>query len=89
VKVNVSPSFLDRYRIVLAVANLASMAVVFMVSNKIAVAIAGLFLLSLNSWSLIVVLQSKNIDRKTKRSMYWLVPLLLAILFALYYKLSR
>jgi hypothetical protein len=89
ITINASPSFLDRYRIVLAVANLASMAIVFMVSNKIAVAIAGLFLLSLNSWSLVVVFQSKNIDRKTKKSMYWLVPFLLAILFAMYYKLFR
>lgn len=89
VAVHASPSFMDKYRIVIAVVNLASMAVVFMMSNKIAVAIAGILLLNLNGWSLFMIFQSKNIDRRTKRSMYILLPFLLFILFAIYYKLSR
>lgn len=89
ISLQASPSFFDKYRILLTLINLASMVIIFMVSNKMAVALAGVCILGLTGWSAFTVFQSKNIDRKTKRSMYWVIPVLLAVLFTVYYKLSH
>lgn len=54
---------------------------IYFLHNKIIIGIAGTLLTGLLIWSLVLVQKSKNVDRKTKNSM-WIVLLVLASIIA-------
>lgn len=66
---------------------IASMLCVYTINNKIVVAISGVLLIALLSWSFYEGQRSKNIDRKTKRNMWWSVLVLVSVIVVMITKL--
>jgi hypothetical protein len=64
---------LERYGRFLALGVLILFAAVFLSTSKTIVTLAGLVLVGLFVWSVIKVQKNKNIDAKTKRSMYLVI----------------
>ena len=69
------------------VLTLGLMATLYISTNKILVSISGLTLLGIMIWSFVETQRSKNIDTKTKKSMYWLIFVLIFIIGQMYMKL--
>ncbi len=63
------------------------MAAVYISKDKIVVGVSGTILLLVLGYSFYEVQISKNIDSKTKRSMWWLIPVTISIITIVYYKL--
>ncbi len=66
---------------------LALMAVIIFATNKIIVALSGTALLGLLGYSVFEIMRSKNIDRKTRNSMWLMIFVVFSILTTLYFKL--
>ncbi|MEJ8802158.1 hypothetical protein [Pontibacter sp. H249] len=81
-------SILQRLMLPLIVGGLILMATVYVSTNKYLVLIAGTILVSGLAWSVYQVQTSKNVDRKTKRSIWWSVVVILSILGTMYAKLN-
>ena len=61
---------------------------VYTVTNKIIVALSGVLLVGLMLWSFLEVHRSKNIDTKTKRSMWWVILVLASVIAVMIMKLT-
>jgi hypothetical protein len=68
--------------------SLGLMFTVYTVSNKMVVAISGTALVALMCWSIIKTQRNKNIDSKTKRSMWWVIIVLLSVILIMITKLT-
>ena len=72
----------------LIVGGMALIATVYISTNKYLVLVSGTALLSGLVWSVYQVQTSKNVDRKTKRSLWWTVLVMLSVLGIMYAKLT-
>ena len=64
----------------LAIVMVGMMAIVFGSENKILVGICGPLLAAFIGWSFIGILRNKNMDKKTKRSSYLMIIVILSII---------
>ena len=65
------------------------MGTVYFADNKLLIASAGTVTLGILAWSAWHVLHNKNTDYRTRRNLWWLLPLVLSIIAAMMVKLGR
>lgn len=73
---------------ILPFVTIALMICLFSVNHKAVVALSGISLIALMTWSFVKNLRSKNVDDKTKRSMPWVVFVLFFVVLTVVYKLA-
>lgn len=81
-------SFLEKYQGLSGFLAVGLMFCVYTLNNKIIVGVAGLAFILLMIWSFIKVRTSKNIDNKTRKSMWWILLVLASVIGAMIYKLT-
>lgn len=81
-------SLMMRYVGVLALVNLVFMLTALSASGKIPVAIGGIGTVAVTTWSFVATLKSKNVDRKTKRSVWWALPVMIWVVVVVITKLT-
>lgn len=81
-------SFMEKYQSLTGLATLGLMLCVYTVSNKIIVALTGTTLVALMVWSFIKIRNSKNVDNKTKRSVWWVLLVLASVIAVMIFKLT-
>jgi hypothetical protein len=81
-------SFIERYQSLTGLVTVGLMLCVYTVNNKIIVALTGSTLLALMIWSFIKIRGSKNIDSKTKRSVWWVALVLASVIAVMFFKLT-
>lgn len=84
---NKKPLF-EKYKGVLILIVLGLMATVFISTNKLLVGITGLILILFLGYSFYEVRRNKNIDKKTKNSMWWLLLVLFSVIGNMYFKIT-
>lgn len=72
-------TFCEQYSMLMVIIILVLMNIIFLSTNKLMVSLGGILLFSVLSWSLYECTRSRNIDRKTKRSLWWIAILLLVV----------
>jgi len=87
VKNNVS--FLQKYQSLKGLLAVGLMISVYTINNKIIVGLTGSALVALMVWSFIKIRSSKNIDNKTKRSLWWILIVLASVIAVMIIKLTR
>ncbi len=78
---------LEKYILVVVILVLGLMVCVYTVTNKIIVGFSGTVLVAILSWSFYEMRRSKNIDTRTKRSMWWVLVVLFSIIAVVVVKL--
>ncbi|GAO41764.1 hypothetical protein [Flavihumibacter petaseus] len=81
-------SFIQKYQGLTGLLTVGLMLCVYTVNNKIVVALAGTTFVSLMIWSLLEIRSNKNIDNKTKRSMWWILLVLFSVIAVMIMKLT-
>ena len=81
-------SFIEKYQSLAGLLTIGLMLCVYTVNNKIVVGLTGSALVALMVWSLIQIRTSKNIDRKTKKSIWWVVLVLASVIAVMFLKLT-
>ena len=81
-------SFMGRYQSLIGLVTVGLMLCVYTVNNKIVVALTGGALVALMVWSFIKIRSSKNVDSKTKRSVWWVVLVLASVIAVMIFKLT-
>ena len=71
---------LQRFSILISLVSLCLLLVVFITKDKWALTVCGLFVAAIIVWSLTSSLQSKNLDAKTKKSLWIIGVVLFAVL---------
>ena len=84
---NKKPLF-EKYKGVLILIVLGLMATVFISTNKLLVGITGSILILFLGYSFYEVRRNKNIDKKTKNSMWWLLLVLFSVIGNMYFKIT-
>lgn len=80
--------FLQKYNGLLSILTLGLTAGVYISKDKMIVGIAGTVLLTLLGYSLFEAQRSKNIDSKTKKSVWWVVLFIAVLVGIMYFKLT-
>lgn len=88
IDINNKLPFWLKYQILLSVLTMGLMVCVFVVNNKWVVALSGSLFIALMTWSLIEIRGNKNVDIKTKRSAWWVIVVMLAVIVGMIMKLS-
>jgi hypothetical protein len=83
-----SKPFLQKFNALFSILTIGLMAAVYISKDKIIVSVAGTVLLPILGYSLFEVQRSKNIDRKTKKGMWWLILVIISIIGVMYLKLT-
>ncbi|GAA4435456.1 hypothetical protein GCM10023188_27460 [Pontibacter saemangeumensis] len=83
----VAKSLTERLILPFILGGLGLMAIVYLSTNRYLVLVSGTMLVSGLVWAVCQVQTSRNVDRKTKRSNWWTVVVILAVLGILYSKL--
>lgn len=78
----------EKYKGVLILLMLGLMATVYISKDKIIVGITGIILVLFLGYSFYEVRRNKNIDKKTKNGMWWIILVLLSIIGNMYFKLT-
>lgn len=78
----------EKYKGVLILLTLGLMATVYISKDKIIVGISGTILILFLGYSFYEVRRNKNIDKKTKNGMWWLILVLFSIIGTMYFKLT-
>ncbi|WP_243471066.1 hypothetical protein [Winogradskyella sp. MH6] len=78
----------EKYKGVLILLMLGLMATVYISKDKIIVGITGTILVLFLGYSFYEVRRNKNIDKKTKNGMWWIIFVLLSIIGNMYFKLT-
>jgi hypothetical protein len=81
-------SFLERYSALAGLLSIPLMLGVYIVDNKIIVALTGTTLVALMSWSFIKLRQNKNIDAKTRRGSWFVFLIIASVIMVMMYKLT-
>jgi len=81
-------SLLAKYPALLALLTVGLMFCVYTIKNKIVVAVTGTILIALMIWSLVKTQRNKNIDSKTKRSVWLILIVLASIITVMIMKLT-
>lgn len=79
---------LQKYPSLLSLLTIGLMLCIYTVTNKILVALSGILLVGLITWSFYEVRRRKNIDAKTKRISWWLLLVLLSVIGVMIMKLT-
>jgi hypothetical protein len=79
---------IKRYSAVLPLLTLGLMVAVYTLTNKVVVATTGTLLISVMVWSFLESRRSRNIDHRTKRSMWWVLVVLASVVGAMIMKLT-
>lgn len=85
---NVPLSFIEKYPFALILLAIASMAGVYAVNNKIVVLLSGIIVSVILIWGFVESRRSKNISDKVKRSMWWVLIVLLSVIVTVITKLT-
>jgi len=64
------------------------LAMVIIVVNKIIVAVSGLLVISILTYSLAISLKSKNIDRQTKKFMWGVLIVVFSVIGTMIFKIT-
>lgn len=81
-------SFLQKYQSLSGLLVLGLMFCVYTVNNKIVVALTGIALVALTIWSFIKIRANKNVDSKTKKSLWWIFIVLASVILVMIFKLT-
>jgi len=81
-------SFLQKYQSLTGVVTGGLMLCVYTVNNKLIVGLTGSALVALMVWSFIKIRSSKNVDSKTKRSVWWVVLVFASVIAVMIFKLT-
>ncbi len=81
-------SFMEKYQSLTGLVTVGLMLCVYTVNNKIIVALTGSVLVALMVWSFIKIRSSKNIDSKTKRSVWLVIIVLASVIAVMFFKLT-
>src|SRR5262245_24722509 len=81
-------SFLEKYQSLTGLVIVGLMLCVYTVNNKIIVGLAGSALAASMAWSFIKIRNSKNVDSKTKRSIWWILLVLASVIAVMIFKLT-
>jgi hypothetical protein len=81
-------SFIEKYQSLTGLVTAGLMLCVYTVHNKIIVALTGSTLVALMVWSFIKIRNSKNVDNKTKQSVWWIVLVLASVTAITIFKLT-
>lgn len=81
-------SFLQKYQSLTGLLTVGLMLCVYTVNNKIIVALTGTTLVALMIWSFIKIRSSKNVDSKTKKSIWWVLLVLASVIAVMIFKLT-
>jgi len=82
-------SFLEKFQSVLGIVALGLMICVFTLNNKIVVALTGSILITILTWSATKIWNSKNVDSKTRKSLWWIFLVMAMTLASMIFKLTR
>lgn len=88
IDVNNKLPFWLKYQILLSVLTMGLMVCVFVVNIKWVVALSGSLFIALMTWSLMEIRGNKNVDTKTKRSAWWVIVVMLAVIVGMIMKLN-
>jgi heme A synthase len=80
---------MEKYQSFIGLVTVALLLCVYTVNNKIIVALTGSALVALLFWSFVKIRSSKNVDSKTKRSVWWVVLILVSVITVMFFKLTR
>lgn len=80
VQISLSKPLIQQLMIPMVLAIVGLMAVTYISTNKILVTISGTILTAIMIVSFIKIQTNKNIDRKTRRSSYWVIVVILSII---------
>jgi hypothetical protein len=80
--------FIEKYQSLAGLVTVGLMLCVYTVSNKIVVGLTGTALVALLVWSFIKIRSSKNVDSKTKRSVWWVLLVLASVIAVMIFKLT-
>lgn len=89
IQIGISKPLIQRLIIPFLIVVLGLMAVTYISTNKILVSISGTIITAIMIWSLIKIQVNKNIDKKTRRSSYWIILVILSILGIMITKLMN
>ena len=81
-------SFMEKYQSLTGLVTVGLMLCVYTVNNKIIVALTGSTLVALMVWSFNKIRSSKNVDSKTKRSVWWVALVLASVIAVMIFKLT-
>ena len=81
-------SFMEKYQSLSGLLTVGLMLCVYTVNNKIIVALTGSTLVALMVWSFNKIRSSKNVDSKTKRSVWWVALVLASVIAVMIFKLT-
>ena len=81
-------SFMEKYQSLTGLLTVGLMLCVYTVNNKIIVTLTGSTLVALMVWSFIKIRSSKNVDSKTKRSVWWVALVLASVIAVMIFKLT-
>jgi hypothetical protein len=81
-------SFMEKYQSLMGLLTVGLILCVYTVNNKIIVGLTGGALVTLMIWSFLKIRSSKNIDSKTKRSVWWVVLVLASVIAVMVFKLT-
>ena len=81
-------SFMEKYQSLTGLLTAGLMLCVYTINNKIIVGMTGSALVALMVWSFIKIRSSKNVDSKTKRSVWWVVLVLASVIGVMVFKLT-
>jgi hypothetical protein len=81
-------SFLQKYQSLTALLVVGLMLCVYTVNNKIIVALAGTTFVSIMIWSFIKIRGSKNVDRRTKKIVWWSLIVVASVIAVMIFKLT-
>ncbi|MEI6062201.1 MAG: hypothetical protein WCR72_15980 [Bacteroidota bacterium] len=89
VQISRSKPIIQRLLLPLVVVQIGLMATVYISTNKLFVAMSGTVLFVFLLGSLIMIQKNKNIDKRTRRSSYWIIVVLLSIIGIMINKLMN
>lgn len=89
IDIEINKPVLQKYQGLFSLIVLGSMVCVFTVSDKLVVAVSGMIVVVVLIWGGVEIRRSKNIDLKTKRASWYIIPVLISVAAIVYYKLSR
>ena len=89
ITIEMSKPMIQRLMIPMIIAVLGLMAITYISTNKILVSFSGTILTAIMIWSFIKIRTNKNIDKKTRKSSYWVILVIFSIVGVMIFKLIK
>jgi len=77
----------EKYSVLITLLNVGLMVTVYLATDKLLVGVSGTLFLVLQGWSLSEINRNKNVDQKTKRSLWWSLLVLFSVVAIMAFKL--